>query len=97
MNDLQALRKLMARTDPQTIADTHVKQAVRLVSLATGIQQQFIYSNDKGARVARARQAAMYIAYQAGVSLSAIGRSLGRDHSTVLHGIRAEAKRRGEA
>jgi chromosomal replication initiator protein len=43
-------------------------------------------------KLARARWAAMLVMRDAGMSLPQIGRTLGhRDHSTVLHGLRASA------
>jgi chromosomal replication initiation ATPase DnaA len=36
----------------------------------------------------------MYEARKAGLSYPQIGRALGRDHSTVIDGVRAEEKRR---
>ena len=73
-----------------------VADIVSAVSMETGIKPQAIYSNSRRQRVAFARQLVMYVAHRHGVSHSAIGRALGRDHSTIMHGIRAEAKRRGE-
>lgn len=47
---------------------------------------------------AHARQAAMYLAHVAlGISLSAIGKFFGRDHSTIAHGCRRVEDRRDEA
>jgi chromosomal replication initiation ATPase DnaA len=43
--------------------------------------------------IAWARQDFMLSAERAGYSLSEIGRFLNRDHTTVLHGIRAAKKR----
>lgn len=47
-------------------------------------------------RYAHPRQEAMLIMHEAGYSMPRIGRFFHRDHTTVLHGIRA-AKARGEA
>jgi chromosomal replication initiation ATPase DnaA len=42
--------------------------------------------------VVKARQVAMYLLRETGdYSLPAIGRRMGRDHTTVLHGVRAVA------
>lgn len=43
--------------------------------------------------LARARQDFMARATEAGKTRSAIGRFLHRDHTTVLHGVRAHARR----
>lgn len=46
--------------------------------------------------IARARQIAYYEAHKRGMSASDIARAMLRDHTTVIHGIRVEAQRRGE-
>jgi chromosomal replication initiation ATPase DnaA len=39
-----------------------------------------------------------YLARKQGISLSVIGRIMGRDHTTVAHGVKAEeARRLGES
>lgn len=43
--------------------------------------------------VAWARQSVYYAAHMNGVSLSEIGKYFNRDHTSVLHGIRAVKKR----
>lgn len=48
------------------------------------------------APLSRARQWVMAELRAAGWSLPRIGRFLGRDHTTVLHGLRCEAARRAE-
>jgi chromosomal replication initiation ATPase DnaA len=37
----------------------------------------------------------MWLASRAGHSTTAIGRELGRDHTTIMHGIKAHEKREG--
>jgi chromosomal replication initiation ATPase DnaA len=47
--------------------------------------------------IAWPRQEFMLAAHEAGFSMPQIGRFLGRDHTTILHGIRAARKRRQAA
>lgn len=74
-----------------------VKPIVDAVADATGIQPRDIYGNVRTGPVSEARQLVYYLAHNMGISLSAIGRAMHRDHSTVAHGIAAEKRRRGEA
>lgn len=71
-----------------------VKPIVDAVADAIGLQPRHIYGMGRKRQLAEARQLVMYLASQAGVSASDIGRALHRDHSTVLHGIKREAERR---
>ena len=66
-------------------------------AIPNGVTVAAILGKYRGkASVARARQIVMYIADRDGISHSAIGRALGRDHSSVGHGVKAEKARRGE-
>ncbi len=81
---------------------THVKQLamparVAPIAVALTIVSDFyrvpvaeITARDPCRRVARPRQIAMWLAHRGGSqSLPSIGRDLeGRDHTTVLHGVR---------
>ncbi|MDI9407797.1 MAG: helix-turn-helix domain-containing protein [Candidatus Pacebacteria bacterium] len=49
------------------------------------------------AHISRPRQEAMLIMHEAGYSMPRIGRFFHRDHTTVLHGIRAAKARSGNA
>lgn len=62
-----------------------------------GITIDEMESTSRDTRFARARQEVMYFAHALSAqSLPAIGRALGdRDHTTVLHGVRAFAARSG--
>ena len=71
-----------------------VLKIVDAVAEATGIPAKHILSKSRTAPVARARQIVMYEARKAGLSYPQIGRALGRDHSTVVMGVRTEEKRR---
>lgn len=53
-----------------------------------------LLSSARSAYIVRARQEVMYRAYrELGASLPVIGHFLHRDHTTVLHGVRAHAER----
>ncbi|HEV8035937.1 helix-turn-helix domain-containing protein [Yoonia sp.] len=66
------------------------------VSRKTGISAEAIMSADRTIRVSSARQEVMRRAYATGrYSLPEIGRALGRDHTTVGHGIRRATERLG--
>lgn len=54
-----------------------------------GISKDCLLSTDRSAPVSQARQVAMLLLREdAGLTVECIGRELGRDHSTVLHGCR---------
>lgn len=61
-----------------------------------GLTLAELQSDSRSYSVTRPRQYAMMLMLEAGYSASEIGRFFRRDHTTVLHGIRA-AKARGEA
>lgn len=71
-----------------------VLKIVDAVSEATGIPAKRILGPRKDAATARARQIVMYEARRAGLSYPQIGDALDRDHTSVMHGVRAEEKRR---
>ena len=69
-----------------------IQQAVCAVQ---GISAEEMHSPLRSPRIAHARQIAMYLARQlTGLSLAQIARSFGRDHTTVMHAVRAVDKRR---
>lgn len=74
-----------------------VKAYVDAVSVQTGIPSRQFYAltRDRG-EVSEARQLIMFAAHRGGVSIRQIAIALNRDRSTVLHGIRREAERRGQ-
>lgn len=67
------------------------------VAAATGVPHKAILGVRRDARTVQARQLVMYIARREGLSFERIGTAMRRDHSTVVYGVRAEEKRRGEA
>lgn len=83
-------------SDPQ--AGEGCRIAVLLAADAFGVALEKIAAATRGpAEVARARQAAMYIAHVAlGTPLIAVGRYFGRDRSTAAHGCRRVEDRRDD-
>lgn len=73
-----------------------IREIVSQVAEATGIPYKAIMGVRRDGRTVQARQLAMYVARRAGWSLPRIAYAFSRDHTTILHGVRAEAKRRGE-
>lgn len=73
------------RTKPQILADVCLRYEVAVEDVLSGSRWK---------PVSRARQAFMAEAYATGRwSQPQIGAFLGRDHTTVLHGLRAHARR----
>jgi len=87
-DDIQALREGGA------IREKMIGEIVAEVSDATGIPADEITGTRGKPHVSRARQVVMYVAWRNGFTKSEIGRALGRDHTTVMHGVCAEAGRR---
>lgn len=59
-----------------------------------GVERRDLLSAKRSARVARARQVAMYLARElTPLSLTQIARGFGRDHTTVMHAVRAVSSR----
>lgn len=73
-----------------------VKPFVDAVAAATGLPARLIYGHDRRRNIVAARHLVFYAAHRSGISLSAIGRAMNRDHTTVMSGVRNEAARRGE-
>ena len=58
-----------------------------------GLTEDILKGPDKTKGVSQVRQEVMYLMRQAGISYQQIGRYFNRDHTTILHGERAHAKR----
>lgn len=71
-----------------------VKPFVNAVSEATGIPAHLFYGRRRTAHISQARQLVYFLAHQSGISLSDIGRAMNRDHTTIMHGVQREKKRR---
>jgi chromosomal replication initiation ATPase DnaA len=88
MNDLGAA---FADCRPQV----KIRTIIAHVAKITGVPQDDILSPKRDRVTARARQMVMWKAHQEGHSLPAIGKVLQRDHTSVLHGVRAINRRLG--
>ena len=64
------------------------------VAQHAGISRAQIIGPDRSERIARARQITMLVCYNNGLSSVEIGRALGRDQTTVVHGVKREKARR---
>lgn len=64
------------------------------IASETQISVSAIKGHSRAREVVRARQLAMHVLRCRGLSLEHIGAIMGRDHTTVLHGVRAEEARR---
>ena len=71
-----------------------VREAFEEVASMTGVPFHQIIGPDQNKRVSHARQMGMFFARERGATLQQIGDILGRDHTTVMYGIRAEKARR---
>jgi len=67
---------------------------IRIVANRAGITEADILGHCRARKFSNPRQFVMYLAHKRGMSLPQIGRIMGRHHTTVLHGVRAEAARR---
>lgn len=66
----------------------------RAVCAVHGLSVEELLSKSRSPRVARARQLAMYLARElTSLSLTEIARAFDRDHTTVLHAVRAVSSR----
>jgi chromosomal replication initiation ATPase DnaA len=71
-----------------------IREAFEEVASMTGVPFHQIIGPDQNKRVSHARQLGMFIARERGATLQQIGNILGRYHTTVMYGIRAEKARR---
>ena len=73
-----------------------VREAFEEAASMTGVPFHQIIGPDQNKRVSHARQLGMFIARERGATLQQIGNILGRDHTTVMRGIRASSARRNQ-
>jgi chromosomal replication initiator protein len=80
---------------PVAASDAPSVQAIQEVTCSVlGVSRQDLLSPKRTARVSQARQLAMYLSRDlTSLSLAEIARNFHRDHSTVLHAIRAISSR----
>jgi chromosomal replication initiator protein len=88
---LEERRGTSPRRDPSAPDLVAIQAAV---ASATGVSLAELTSKSRSPRVARARQLAMYLTSEiTGASIAEIARKFERDHTTVLHALRAVAGR----
>lgn len=73
-----------------------IRQIIEAVAAEADVPVAHILGRRLDRKTVQARQLAMYVAVRAGHSLPKVGEVFNRDHTTVLHGVRAEERRRGE-
>lgn len=71
-----------------------IAEIIAEAARAFGVTELQIVGQSVRRDIAAARAAVYYAAHQNGYTLSAIGRALHRDHTTVLSGIRRHEQRR---
>jgi len=96
--DLALAQETVGRLYPVTRERITVERVESLVSEALGVPAAALISQQRSARVVFARQVSMYLMRkQIGLALACIGERYGRDHTTVLHAVRAiDARRAGD-
>ena len=79
---------------PQADTSPSVHTIQEAVCSACDVSQQDLLSTKRSSHISHARQLAMYLARQeTSLSLAQIAQEFNRDHSTVLHAIRAVSRR----
>ena len=100
MSLIEYVRAEMAREPLRFVPDQPKlswREILHAVARKHNIPVDWILSERRSGPIVLARQEAMYRIYEeTTLSLPGIGSRLNRDHTTVLHGIRAHAKRIGE-
>lgn len=75
-------------------APTRIPAAVTRAAAVFGVSEGAILSDSRDSQAVAARHAVAWVLRnESGLSLIAIGRILGRDHSTVMYAIRAAEQR----
>jgi len=77
----------------ETKSGVNLSDIVLAATKVSGLKREDLVGPKRISRIARVRQAAMYVARQmTGLSFPEIGRRFNRDHTTVLHGYRRVLK-----
>lgn len=92
--EFQSRAAAIADLRVRTVAHREIARIIKDVALATGFTPRQIVSQDRTKAIVHARHLAMFEAKEAGASLEEIGRAFGRDHTSVIHAVRAERERR---
>ena len=70
-----------------------IAEALDRVCHETGVTTEEILGRSRSRSIAHARQDVCRLAHECGASYPEIGRALGIDHSTALHGARVASER----
>lgn len=93
--DLALVEETVGRLYPVRRERVPVERVESLVTEALDVERPALLSGQRNARLVFARQVSMYLMRkQIGLSFAAIGERYGRDHTTVLHAVRAIEARR---
>ena len=93
--DLGLAEETVGRLYPVTRERVTVERVEALVCEALDVPTGLLVSERRNARLVFARQVSMYLMRnRIGLALAAIGERYGRDHTTVLHAVRAIEARR---
>ena len=91
------VRYLTAEDHNRAVRATPLDSIIAEVAAATGVHERLIRGRSRERSVVAARWLAWSVAHREGMSLAEIGRRMGFDHTSVLHGVRREAQARGHA
>jgi hypothetical protein len=81
------------RATPNCATAEHLDAIVEQVARTFHFSTEELRARKREQHLSLCRQVAMYLCWHAGASLPAVGRSLSRDHSTVLYGVRLIERR----
>lgn len=79
---------VMVDIEAQVIPASPMQQIIKDVAAETGVSRDDLLGKSRLRTVVRARWIAMHRMRELGYSYPAIGRRLGKDHTTVLSGVR---------
>ncbi len=84
----QATVQPRAKVSRLPLPDEYARRVLELVAETYSVRVSHLLGRSGTKHVRIARQAAYWCLHRAGRSLPAVGRALGRNHSTVLSGVR---------
>lgn len=79
---------VLLRIDADISTRQQILNLAASVTAVTGVSVEAMLGRSRVARVSDARQRLWAALWRAGWSIGEIGRTLGRDHTTVMHGLR---------
>jgi chromosomal replication initiator protein len=91
----------MIHVDPEEVMallkSDELNNMIRDLSAASGFTFDELIGPGRAYALSRVRQYGMLLAYRAGYSTPQIGAAFKRDHTTVLHGLKAAKRRMQDA